>query len=146
MERDVLGFDVGQYDALHAYRMERGYPKIGAPGKGTDTEIALGRSFYKKPIVMEQNDARTFDVYFASNKDCTFGLDVNVTVDSTDTWVTVPVGFSWDKRDTYTAIAGPDEPYDTLVRPKADGSGMEAGNAMREGGVPGVAITVNDVP
>lgn len=145
VKRDVLGFDVSQYDALRAYRMKDGYPKLGVPSEGSDTQVPLERSFSANPVVMEQNDARTFDVYFASGLDCTFGLEVNVTVDATDTWVTIPIGAGWDKGNS-TAIAGPDEPYDTLVRPKADGAGMEAGNAMREGGVPSVSITVNDVP
>ncbi|MGW5442740.1 hypothetical protein [Streptomyces asiaticus] len=144
VKRDVLGFQVSQYDETTARVMKRGYPKLGAVRAGTDTEVFLRQRFSTKTITMEQNDARTFDVYFASELDCSFGLEMNVTVGGEDTWVSIPVAAAWDKGER-ASIAGPEEPYDTLVRPKADGSGMELGNPMREGGVPKVSIMADDV-
>ncbi|MEU6340666.1 hypothetical protein ABZ883_06915 [Streptomyces sp. NPDC046977] len=144
VKRDVLGFQVSQYDETRARVMAKGFPRLGSVSKGTETQMFLRHRFSARAVVLEQNDARTFDIYFGSALDCTFGLEMNITSGDEDDWVKIPINVTWWKGEG-AAIAGPDEPYDTLVRPKVDGSGMELGNAMREGGVPGVSFMVDDV-
>ncbi|MEV5177505.1 hypothetical protein AB0L10_42220 [Streptomyces flaveolus] len=141
--RIVLGVDVGQYDGQQARFMLKGSPKFGGQHGGTTT-FNLGRRFTTRTVTLEKNDARSFDIYFASQHDCSFRLEMNVTSGDRDEWINVPITPAWQQGQTHVSLAGFAEPYDTLVRPIADGSGMELGNALREGGTSSVKLTIND--
>ncbi|MCX2926673.1 hypothetical protein [Streptomyces sp. NEAU-W12] len=145
VKRDVLGFQVSQYGETRARIIEPGYPKLGVVAQRTEMEVLFRHRFSSKAVTLEQGDARTFDMYFVSELDCTFGLEMNVTAGNEDTWIPVNISPAWSEGEG-AAIAGPESEYDTLARPKADGPGMElARNATGQGAVPRLNITVDDV-
>ncbi|GAA0272853.1 hypothetical protein GCM10010302_08070 [Streptomyces polychromogenes] len=114
--RDVLGFNVGQYDDTSARIMEKGFPKLGSGEMKTNHKVFLRHRFSTKTVTLEQNDARTFDIYFASDKECTFGLEMNVTSGSTDTWIEIPIAPAWrDGKEAAMAPGG--HGFTNLIRP-----------------------------
>ncbi|MFF3323206.1 hypothetical protein, partial [Streptomyces sp. NPDC002889] len=95
---------------------EQGLPArellAGFSGEKTDdgwlpggNEWNLGHPFFKGTSVVfdKPGDTKTFDLYFlAGQKDCIFGLDVNVTGAESDTWIPVTTG----PRSVKVALAG----------------------------------------
>lgn len=145
VSRDVLGFEVGQYDETSARIMEKGYPKLGSAELKTDHQLFLRHRFSTKTVTLEQNDARTFDIYFAANMECTFGLEMNVTSGSTDTWIELPIAPAWmDGKEAALAPGGTQ--YSNLVRPNP-GKGMAFPpiGSPEIPFAPGVKITADDV-
>ncbi len=141
MSRTVIGFEVSQYDTV-ARSLWRGYPKAVTADSGkTGFEVKFGKRFTERPISLNQKDARTFDVYFASGLDCTFGLEVNVTSGSDDLWIPLKVGALGEER---ASIAGAHTTYDTFAKPKFSGDGMELANP-KEGYVPELHVTGDDI-
>ncbi|MFJ5552026.1 hypothetical protein [Streptomyces sp. NPDC093225] len=144
--RDVLGFDVGQYDENQARIVERGYPKRGSRINSKNYELFLRQRFVTKTVVLERNDARTFDVYFASGLECTFGLQMNVTSGGTDSWVDIDISPSWGDGKGGAALAPGYRQYSNLVRP-VPGKGMAfppIGSPERPF-APGVDVTGSDI-
>lgn len=145
MTRDVLGFDVAQYDETQARIVQKGYPKLGGIAPQREHEIFLRHRFATKTVALEQNDARTFDVYFAGGLECTFGLEMNVTSGDVDTWMEIDISPAWmDGKGA--ALAPGYKEYGNLVRPDP-GKGMiftPIGSSEKPF-APGVHITADDV-
>ncbi|MFD8781242.1 hypothetical protein [Kitasatospora sp. NPDC059599] len=141
IKRTVIGFEVSQYDT-RAASVWNGYPKPGNVASEKPTEIMFGKDFSDRPVVLNRKDARTFDVFFAAKLDCTFSLEVNVTSGSDDLWIPINAGARGELEGSIAAGA---KTYATLVRPKSDGSAMELGNPLREGGVPTLSITADNI-
>ncbi|MFF7589349.1 hypothetical protein ACFZCK_17865 [Kitasatospora purpeofusca] len=141
VKRTVIGFEVSQYDTA-AETLWNGYPKPGSVSSATPIQVKFGKRFSERPIALEKKDARTFDVYFAARSDCTFSLEVNVTSGSGDVWVPINAGSRGQRGGSIAAGA---EPYDTLVKPTDNGAAMELGNALRQGGVPRLEITADNI-
>ncbi|MEU6877653.1 hypothetical protein [Streptomyces sp. NPDC046712] len=141
VQRTVIGFEVSQYDTV-ARSVWKGYPEPITSDTGmTGYEIKFGKRVSERPVVLEQKDARTFDIYFASGADCTFGVEVNVTSGSDDVWIPLKVGAFGQLR---ASIGGGHSSYETFARPKPSGRGMELANP-KEGYVPVIEVTGDDV-
>ncbi|MFJ6014455.1 hypothetical protein [Streptomyces sp. NPDC092952] len=141
--RTVIGFEVSQYDATKARFVERGDPRLGNMKKRSNTRLALTDDFSTQTVVLEQNDARTFDIYFGSNLDCTFRLEMNVTSGGSDEWIEIPIEPAWGKGKG-AAIAAPYDKYGTFVKPSPDGNGMEFSNPTSEAFAPAINFSTVD--
>ncbi|MEU2235538.1 hypothetical protein [Streptomyces vietnamensis] len=141
VQRTVIGFEVSQYDTV-ARSVWKGYPEpITADDGMFGYEIKFGKRVSERPVVLEQKDARTFDIFFASGADCTFGLEVNVTSGNEDLWIPLKIGAFGELR---ASIGGGHSSYDAFVRPNPSGGGMEMVNP-KEGYVPVIKVTGDDV-
>ncbi|WP_261956953.1 restriction endonuclease [Streptomyces nigrescens] len=93
----------------------------GTPEEGGKEVWRIGGSAFREGIYLnggDQSDARSFDIYFfAGSKDCTFGLEVNVTSGTKDGWYPVKITTSPDGRGR---VAGQAKRYESTVIPNQD--------------------------
>ncbi|MET9387643.1 hypothetical protein ABZY09_43205 [Streptomyces sp. NPDC002928] len=129
VQRTVIGFDLSEPSPRP--RVVEGYPE-----KGQETNVKFGGAAFTETVTLDKGDARTFEIYFVSpTRDCTFGLEVNVTSADRDEWI--PVDFGDGKKEY---LAGRAEKYQSLVRPTLDYSGQEVGD-VKDAYTPPVTVT-----
>ncbi|WP_330317970.1 hypothetical protein [Streptomyces platensis] len=129
-----VGFDLSAMSPQPRQIVSSG-DRSKVPGK----EIwGLGVNAFKKGIYLdggEQSDARSFDLYFfTGRKDCTFGIEVNVTSGSKDAWYPVKLG---GKSGGRGSVAGQAERYQSVVLPTQGGG---AQNELKGEGNPFPAL------
>ncbi|MER7149474.1 hypothetical protein [Streptomyces lydicus] len=109
------------FDLSAASPQPRQILSYGSPAGGGKEVWRIGGSAFHEGIYLDggdQSDARSFDIYFfAGNKDCTFGLEVNVTSGTNDGWYPVKLTKSPDGRGS---VAGQAKRYESTIIPNQD--------------------------
>ncbi|MFF4289556.1 hypothetical protein ACFY0R_30280 [Streptomyces sp. NPDC001633] len=106
------------FDLSAASPQPRKILSFAAPEEGGKEVWKIGGSAFNKQIYLDggdQSDARSFDIYFfTGSKDCTFGLEVNVTNGTKDDWYPVKLSKNPDGRGS---VAGQAKMYESMIIP-----------------------------